>query len=122
MGGVVLDINSKSSHADVICIIRRRTSVKVGYCRVSSVKPCAMEGHGACTWAGVCALVCTLWRAPVSEEQCRSLIRDVAALLNALAKECCKNGALNDIMLGQAMNDFARARLQGELALVCSHV
>ena len=122
MGGVVLDINSKSSHADVMCIIRRRISAKACYCRISSVKPCAMEGHDACAWAGVCALVCTLRRAPVSEEQCRSLIRDVAALLNALAKECCKNGALNDITLGQVMNDLARKRLQGELALVCSHM
>ena len=81
-----------------------------------------MEGHDAWTWAGACALVCTVRRALVSEGPCRSLIRDVAALLNALAKECCKNGALNDIMLGQALNDFARKRLQGELALVCSHV
>ena len=67
-------------------------------------------------------MVCTLRRALVSEEQCRSLIRDVAALLNALAKECCKNGALNDITLGQVMNDLTRKRLQGELALVCSHM
>ena len=55
------------------------------------------------------------WSALVSEEQCRSLIGDEAALLNALAKECCKNGALS-------MNGFARKRLQDELALVCSHV
>ena len=67
-------------------------------------------------------MVCTVRRALVSEEQCCSLIRDVAALLNALAKECCKNGALNDIALGQVMNDLARKRLQGELALVCSHM
>ena len=67
-------------------------------------------------------MVCTVRRAPVSEEQRRSLVGDVAALLNALAKECCKNGALNDITLGQVMNDLARKRLQGELALVCSRM
>ena len=58
---------------------------------------------------------CVPWSAFVSEEQCRSLIGDEAALLNALAKECCKNGALS-------MNGFARKRLQDELAPVCSHV
>ena len=62
------------------------------------------------------------WSALVSEEQCRSLIGDEAALLNALANERCKNGALSNIMLGQAMKGFARKRLQDELARVCSHV
>ena len=84
-----------------------------------------MKEHDVWTawiWAGVRALVCTARRAPVSEEQCRSLFGDQAALLNALAKECCKNGALSNILLGQVMSDFARKRLQDELARVCSHV
>ena len=62
------------------------------------------------------------WSALVSEEQRRSLVGGEAALLNALGKECCKNGALSNIMLGQVMNGFARKRLQDELALACSHV
>ena len=81
-----------------------------------------MKEHDVWTawiWAGVCALVCTARRAPVSEEQHRSLLGDQAALLSALAKESCKNGGLSNIMLGQVMNGFARKRLQDELALVC---
>ena len=71
-------------------------------------------------WAGVCALVCTARRAPVSEEQCRSLFEDAAAIENAIANGCCKDGARGDVMLGQVLSDIA-TRLEDELALVCSH-
>ena len=66
---------------------------------------------------GVCAWVCVVRRALASEEQCRSLIGDAAAILNAIANDCCKN-----IMLGQVLSDVARMRLEDDLALVCSHV
>ena len=72
-------------------------------------------GRGVCLGLHSAACACV-------EEQCRSLIGDGAPLLTALAKECCKNGALNNILLGQAMSDFARKRAQDEIALVCSHV
>ena len=81
-----------------------------------------LKDHDSCNWADVSALVCTARRALVSEEQRRSLIGDAAAILSAIARERGKAGALGDIMVGQVLSDIARARLEDELALVCSPV
>ena len=92
MGKVVLDINNKPSHAEAICIssveFQCRPATAEFMCEaLRSMHPMKEhDGWTAWIWAGVCALVCTARRAPVSEEQCRSLFVDQAALLNALAK------------------------------------
>ena len=76
-----------------------------------------MKEHAAWNWAELCDLVCAVRRALASQEQCRGLIGDAAATLNAIANEFCDN-----IMLGQVLSDVARPRFEDELALVCSHV